>query len=162
MAWTLMFSTPFAIAVQVLLERVHAAVGEETREVDGPPFGLDAGEAVGEGGHPGHLAVARGFGDADDVLVDHPPRPDVEMPHLGVPHLPLRQTDRQPGGFERRPRHLAEEAVEARLLGLRDRVVLAIRAAAEAVQDDEDEERALAQGAGKYQKATSGLPVFPA
>ena len=60
--------------------------------------------------------------DANDVLIDDPPRPDIEMPHLGVPHLIARQPDRAPRGFERRPRRLAEQPIEARRVRLRDRV----------------------------------------
>ena len=41
-------------------------------------------------------AVLDGAGDADEVLVQDPPRPDRQVPDLRVPHLAVRQPDRGP------------------------------------------------------------------
>src|SRR5213075_3325139 len=62
----------------------------------------------------------------------------VEMPDLGISHLPGRQSDGVSRCFESRPRRFAKKAIESRLRRLRDRVVLALFAASEPVEDDED------------------------
>ena len=48
--------------------------------------------------------------DAREVLVDDASRADVEMPDLGVAHLPARQSDGKLGRVDRRVRDASREA----------------------------------------------------
>src|SRR4029077_3116596 len=80
--------------------------------------------------------------DAEDVLLDDPSRTDVQVSHLGISHLSGRQADRLASSFERGPGRFAEQRIEPRLLRRGDGVPLALFTATEAVEDDQDEERA--------------------
>ena len=91
------------------------------------------------------------FADAQNVLNDHAPRADIEVPDLGVSHLTRGQADGLAGSIECRPSRLAEQPVEARLLSRGDRVPSALFAAAETVQNDQDERRAFHGGGRRYQ-----------
>src|SRR4029079_3592671 len=117
------------------LERVRAAVGQQTAKMNRLP----AFDGVDEN----RIRLQIRLADAHDVLIDDAPRADVQMPHLGVPHLPFRQPDREARGVERGPRAVAEEGGEARFLRRGDGVVLGFAAAAEAIEDDENDERTL-------------------
>ena len=101
--------------VQVRLQRVHAAVGEQAREVNRAAVL----HRIDERRVRFQLVPRDGLADAHDVLIDDPSRADIEMPDLGVAHLIARQTDGAPRGLERRPRRFAKEPVEARRVGLR-------------------------------------------
>jgi len=46
------------------------------------------------------LPVADALVDAGEVLVDDPAGAQVQMPHHGIPHLPLRKTDGFAAGGE--------------------------------------------------------------
>ena len=98
------------------------------------------------------LASPHRLADAENVLIDDPPRPDVQMSHLGISHLSGRQPDRLPASFERGPGRLAEQRIEPRLPGRSDGIPLALFSATEAVEDDEYEERAF-HGGGTIPKS---------
>src|SRR5438067_102793 len=74
------------------------------------------------------------------------------MSDFGVPHLSGRKPDREAGCLERGPWRFPKETIESRLVRLSDGVVFALFAAAESVQDDEDEEGALRHERAKYQR----------
>src|SRR5581483_9888767 len=114
--------------------RVDASVRDEAEEVDvsaTPEGGAEHG--VGEEG-----AVLDRPVDAHQVLVEDAAGADRQVPHLRVAHLPGRQPDRLPGGFERRMRVVAPQPVEDGCRGEGDRVARAGRRAAPAVENDED------------------------
>src|SRR5436189_64706 len=69
-------------------------------------------------------------------------------PDFGIAHLSVRESHGGTRRIQRRPRHLAEQAIEAGRLRFENRVVLAFFAAAESVDDDENEEGALRLGHG--------------
>ena len=84
--------------VQMRLQRVHAAIGQQPHEMHPPPA-----YRLGQ-----HLVLRQiGVADAHDVLIDHASRADVQVPDLGIAHLSVRQSDRGARRVERRPRHLA-------------------------------------------------------
>src|ERR1051326_2141815 len=95
------------------------------------------------------------FADADDVLIDDSSRADIQMSDFGVSHLSGRESDGLARRIERRPREVAIETIESRRLGLRDRVVFAIFAAAKSVDDDEDEKRARRHAPAKISDASA-------
>src|SRR6185369_11991607 len=94
------------------------------------------------------MALER-FRNADDVLIDDPSRPDVQMSDLGVPHLAGRKSDRESRGFERGPRRVLPQIVKSRRVGLGNSVPFGVFATAESIDDDENEEGALRHGGGQ-------------
>ena len=48
------------------------------------------------------MGIPDGIVDPQEVLVDDPPRPEVEMPDFTVPLIPLGQTGAQSGGLDDR------------------------------------------------------------
>ena len=58
--------------------------------------------------------------DAGELLVDHAPGAEVEVPDLGVPHLPDRKADAVARGIELREGVAEEVLVEPRGVRLRD------------------------------------------
>ena len=84
----------------------------------------------------GDRSVAAGAVDARELLEHHAPRADVEVAHLRVAHLPLRQAHGLAGGRQARGGRLGEQAVEHRRCGQRDGVARARLGQAEAVHDD--------------------------
>src|SRR5438105_1447349 len=125
------------------LQRMDAAIREQSTEVDVLPFRE----------RKVNLLTIDRLADANDVLIDDPSRPNVQMPDLGVSHLSRGKPDRDSRCVERRPRRLAIEAIEARRVRLRDGVVLALFATAESVDDDENEERARGHSPRKISDA---------
>src|SRR5438270_8317072 len=125
------------------LQRMDAAIREQSTEVDVLPFRE----------RKVNLLTIDRLADANDVLIDDPSRPNVQMPDLGVSHLSRGKSDRDSRRVERRPRRLAIEAIEARRVRLRDGVVLALFATAESVDDDENEERARGHSPRKISDA---------
>ena len=71
------------------------------------------------------------------VLEHRPARPDVQVPDLGVAHLPGGQPDRFARRVEPRMRELAPQPVEDRRVRELDGVARPRRSTAEAVEDDE-------------------------
>src|SRR5258707_9601811 len=84
-------------------------------------------------------AVLDRGGDACELLQHPLARADIQVPHLGVAHLPLWQTYRRAGGRDLGMRPLALDAVQIRLRGQRDGVGVAPWVDAVAVHDDEDQ-----------------------
>jgi hypothetical protein len=126
---------------EVIDVAVHAAVGHEPEKVDVRPALLRPLECIPERLVLEEVAALDRAVDSHEVLVDHPAGADREMADLGVPHLPARQADRFPGGFERRVRVAAPELVEDGCVRELDSVPRPRRRAAPAVEDDERYER---------------------
>ena len=76
------------------------------------PVGDGAVDRLGEHGVVEQRAVLDRQVDARELLVDDAAGADVEVPDLGVAHLPLGQPDGEPGARERRPRAAREQPVE--------------------------------------------------
>ena len=90
---------------------VHPAVGDETEQVKRRPARLPARvdeRPVLEEGTRLDVVV-----DPDEILAHDPPRPQVGVPDLGVPHLPVRQADRLARGVKPGVRVVGPEAVDA-------------------------------------------------
>ncbi len=102
-------------------------------------------------------AVLDGRRDASELLVDDAARTHVEMPDLGVAHLPLGQTDGASRCTELSCRILGEQSVEIGRVGHRDRVVRTGLGDAEAVHDDEAGGQVL--GLGRCRPASWRRPV---
>src|SRR3954471_9683435 len=82
--------------------------------------------------------------DSLEVLEQHPPRPDGQMAHFGISHLPLRKADGRARGGERGVRVALPQPVEHGCVGELNRVARPRRSASPPVQDDEGYEREAA------------------
>ena len=81
------------------------------------------------------ITVLNGFGDAGQLLLDHPSGADIGVSDLGVAHLTVRQTDIQTGGSQLGVRVLCELTVEVGFMGGMDGVSIIGMVDAEAVQN---------------------------
>src|SRR5438874_708819 len=75
--------------------------------------------------------------NACDLLVDDPPRADVQVADFGISHQPVRQAHALARGVDERPGILLQEPRVIRRPRQRDGVGLALRAIPPAVEDDE-------------------------
>ena len=107
-------------AVKVLQHGVDARVGDQAHQVQGTVAGLLEGAL--EDGVVVDAARGKSLVDADNLLVDDAPGPDILVPHFRVAHDALRQADIQPAGHQLRPRPLRGQLVGHRCVGQLDRV----------------------------------------
>ncbi len=78
--------------VEMLLVAVDPSIGNETHEVHGSAGGDRGIEGLRQDFVLVQTAVRYGEVDTCQLLEHDAPGTDVQVPHLGVPHLPLRQT----------------------------------------------------------------------
>ena len=116
---------------------VHAPVGHEAHEVQRRSRLGGRRERAAQHGVRSQRAVGAGAVDARELLVDHPSRADVEVPHLGVAHLPRGKAHGLARRLEPRPGTLGEKRVEVRRARLGDGVSGPRLGKAEAVHDHE-------------------------
>ena len=76
--------------------------------------------------------------DAGELLVHHATGADIQMPDLGIAHLPLGQADFGLGGVDQSMRKIAPKLVPIRLLGLKNSIIRAIGATAETIQNNKE------------------------
>ncbi len=124
-------------STQVLDVRVNAAVGDESEQMDVPGALTRPLERATE-----RLVLEERSGldravHPHEVLVDDPPGADRQVPDLRVPHLAVREPDRQPGRASVVCGKRAPEVVEDRRVRELDRVPRPRRRATPAVEDDE-------------------------
>ena len=128
--------------VQVLLVAVHATVGYQSHQVhratrrDRCVDRLDQNRVLED------RAVRDRTIDPGELLVDDATGTDVEVPDLGVAHLPLGQADREPAREKRGPRAPGEQRIKVGGMRKRDGVAGPGLGQAEPVHDDEDDGRA--------------------
>src|SRR2546423_5447834 len=129
---------------------MNAAVGDQSEEV----------EAFG-GERPLYCLVVRERAgrnriiDARQVLLHHGSGPEVQVPDLGVAHLPLRQPDSAAPRGQGRVRVRGPERIEDRRVGQRDRVAGTVLRQPPPVEDDEADRRAHCAAAAAFTISTS-------
>ena len=79
--------------------------------------------------------------DAGEFLIHHTTRSNIEVPHLGIPHLAFGQPDLGLRGMDEGMRILVPQLIPIRLAGLGDCVVIALRTTAKSVEDNEENRR---------------------
>src|SRR5262249_28657810 len=94
-----------------------------------------------------------------EVLEEDPPRPDRQVPDLGVAHLALREADGLPGGRESRVRIARPQVVEHRGVGQLDRVPRPGRRDPPTVEDDQRDEAQTASSAARQIASTDRGPT---
>ncbi len=116
---------------------MDAAIGLEAHEVEGRPALAGVGDGSEEGRVLEKAPVLDRLVDPEDVLLDDPARPEIEVSYLGVAHLACAQADRAARGIEGGVRVLVPQLVEDGRPGQRDRVSLPRLAQAPPVEDDQ-------------------------
>ncbi len=86
--------------------------------------------------------------DAGELLVDHAPRPHIEVADFRVAHLARREPDRALGGVDDRMRIIVPQTVPMGLRRQAHRVVRRGLAAADAVEDQQDDRGDFGLGIG--------------
>ena len=71
--------------------RMHAAIAQQTNEVQGLVVGNSVLKRLHQRGHLAQLALADGFADAHQLLVYHAAGPNVHVAYFRIAHLPLGQ-----------------------------------------------------------------------
>ncbi len=121
------------------LPRMHAAIGEQTEQMQPAAAGAGVLHGVDQHGMREEFAVLDHQLDARDVHVHDAPGADIEVADLAVAHLAVGQPDERAAGVNQRVGILAQQAVVGRLAGQRDGVGLGFGAVSPAVEDDENE-----------------------
>ena len=69
---------------------VYAAIGAKRKQMQGLVVCLCTMHRVQKRGIFKEVAILDGFGDAGQLLIHHAACADVQMPYLGIAHLPFR------------------------------------------------------------------------
>lgn len=118
---------------------VHAAIRQQAENVNGLAGTGCLVHGAGEHRVLEELAIADGFGDAGEVLVDDAAGPQVHVTDFGVAHLPVRQADIHARAGNEPMRPGGAQAIINRRIGGKDGVVFGDFTVAEAIQDDQDQ-----------------------
>jgi hypothetical protein len=116
---------------------VDAAVGQQPHDVERPSGEGGVGGRLAEGGVIKKIAVPYGFRDTRKILVHDAAGADIQVPDLGIPHLPIRQADILAARGDRHCGVFAVDPVEVWLLRRGYGIAVRLAARAEAVKDDE-------------------------
>ncbi len=103
---------------------MHAAVAEQSEEMQRPAGALGVRAGLEECGLGEEAPVGDRFVDADQVLLDHTSGAKVEVPHLGVAHLPYGKSHGKTGRVEQGARRARPERIPRRHLRHRDGIAL--------------------------------------
>ena len=114
---------------------VHAAVGEQAVHMQGGAFLLSVLYCPQQFFVFKEIPVLNGLGDAGQFLIHDAAGAHVQMSHLGVAHLALRQSHCQAAGLSAYIGALAHELIHHRRFCLTHRVVLTALVQAVAVQN---------------------------
>ena len=140
------FVQPFAQShvehgVDVVLVAVHAAIGEQTENVQRAAIGLELGDDFLERGVAREVAAGDGAVDTGVFLIHHPSCADIEVADFGVAHLPRRQAHSRFGRLDQGVRIAIPVMVEVRFSGTGDGIEVVGPATTEAIQDDQENGR---------------------
>ena len=114
---------------------VNTAVGHKAHQVEGSAVFAAIFHRAGQRFVLEEITVLNGFGDAGQLLINHPSGTNIGVSDLGVAHLAVRQTDIQTGGSQLGVGVLCEITVEVGLMGGMDGVSIIGMVDAEAVQN---------------------------
>ena len=78
---------------------MHAAVAQKPQQVQGALLFHTAVHHPAQGRILEKVPVLNGLGDSGQILIHNTPGAHVQMPHLGIAHLPRRQAHVQPAGI---------------------------------------------------------------
>ena len=137
--------------------RMHAAVGQQTEDVQGGIEPLALVDRAHQRFVFEEITVLNGLGDAGQLLIHDAARADIGVTDLGVAHLTVRQADIQTGSADIGHRVFLKDLVQIRRVRRLDRIALLFIAMAEAVHNDQSRGLlgALLLGCGRF--ACGGL-----
>ena len=121
--------------VQMPLMRVHAAIGQQPDQVQRAALLLRRSHRRQQRRVRKEAAVHDRRVDARHVHAHNAPRAKVQMPHLAVAHLPVRQPDKVVARPQQRVGKIAQQPVINRLARQCDRIAVRLRAEAPAVKN---------------------------
>ena len=98
----------------VLVDGVHAARADQPHQMQGATVALDLTACAHQRGIGVEAPLGDGRRDAYQILHHDAARAEIEVSDFAVPHLPLGQTDAQPGCFEQRARPASPERIPRR------------------------------------------------
>ena len=120
---------------------MHAAIRTQSHEVQRRIMLLAVLDCSKERGILKELAVVNRFRDAGKLLIHDAPGADVQMPHLGIPHLPRGQAHIHAARLQQGMRVAVPQRLDIRnAVGL-DGVALFFLAIAKAVKDEQSCDR---------------------
>ena len=129
----------FQQRIEMILTRVHAAIGDQAKQVQLAAAGARILHRLDEHGMGEEFAVLDHQVDARDVHVHDAPRADVEMADFAVAHLPFGQSDKRSAGVNQRVGIFAQQPVVGWLARQGDGVGFGFGAVSPAVENDENE-----------------------
>jgi hypothetical protein len=124
---------------QVLIERVHAAVADQAKEVERTATPLHGRAQLDQRRQAEELAGLDRLGDAHDVLRHDATRAEVQVSHFAVADLALGKSHREPRRVEEGAWRPAPEAVPRGRVPELDGIAFAAGAEAPAVEHDQDD-----------------------
>ena len=127
----------------VILMRMHAARGHQAHEVTDAAAPPQACDQVEQCRRFFDLVVTDGIADAREILHHDAASADVEVPNLGIPHLPFRKADVPAGGVQEGMRTVCPEPIEHGGSRLSHRIVSRRPAEAPAVQHHQHDRATL-------------------
>ena len=107
----------------VVLKTVHAAIRNQAEDVQGAASRPGFLNTLDERGKFKKIAALDGAVDANDDLIHHPARAEIEMPHFGIAHLPVRKPHGAPGGEKAGMGTVREQGIHGRGIGQCDGVM---------------------------------------
>ena len=110
----------------VVLKTVHAAVRNQTEDVQGAASRPGFLDVLDERREFEEIVALDRAVDANDDLIHHPARAEIEMPHFGIAHLPVRKPHGAPGGEEAGMGTVREQGIHGRGIGQCDGVMGAL------------------------------------
>ena len=116
---------------------VHAAIGYQAHQVEGAAGLFGVGTGGQQLGVVKKGTIFNGFGDAGQLLIDHPACADVGVAHFAVAHLAGGQAHIHAGTADALPGAHGQKPVHHRGIGQTDGVGGARRSQAIAIQYDQ-------------------------
>ena len=120
----------------MVLVAVDAAIGQKAHQVEGGALFLGALHRPHQHLVAVNFLLLHRLGDAGELLVNHPAGADVGVAHLGVAHLPLRQTHIHAGSADIGAGVFGKDAVQVGGFGGMDGVAVVLGAVAEAIHNN--------------------------
>ena len=91
---------------------VHAAVGQQSGEVQPPARPLHVRQQLKQRGVGGKFARLHRHVDAGHILIHDASGPDIEVPHFRIAHISGGQPHRAPGGVDARRARQGDEPID--------------------------------------------------
>src|SRR5262249_25957967 len=136
-AWNLEPHAELDAGQQMRIERVYAAVADQSHQMQRAAGSSQPRAELEKGGQPEEIALGDARGNAHDVLGDDAAGPQVEMPDFAIAHLSFRKSYGETAGVEQCAGERIPETVPHRRAPQLDGIALATLSISPAIQDDQ-------------------------